>query len=387
MIHLVSFSAVTWNFPLIGRTRMLAEAWQRLGVPTTFVQAPYLRSALERLWPFGRQAEAVRVMRPWPVYPRRLWPRMGAAHLRPVIQRRARGLRRQLDPIVTWDQAAAVVVSPVWAPWLEALPFRRVIYDCIDAVEVHVPRAELAPLYQTWETELLQRCGGVVVTAAELGRAIHARRADLPIATIRNGVDVERFERLAASTPMPGDLPQRGRPIVGFVGVMSGGATYEWLDWELLTRVIRTLPEFDFVFVGPHDRNAHVDALRALPNAHLLGWRPYELVPAYVNACDVCWVPFSQGTVGHAANPVKIYEYLSLGKPVVTTPVSDTGSFGGLVAVARSAEEMADQLRAAVQEGADRAEARLAFARANSWETRARAFADFAEGLSPTVAP
>lgn len=90
MIHLVSFSAVTWNFPLIGRTRMLTEAWQRLGIPTTFVQAPFLRSAIERLLPFRRPPEPVRVVRPWPTWPRRLWPRLGEPRLRGSIKRRAR---------------------------------------------------------------------------------------------------------------------------------------------------------------------------------------------------------------------------------------------------------------------------------------------------------
>ena len=108
MIHLVSFSAVTWNFPLIGRTRMLTEAWQRLGIPTTFVQIPFGRSALERFLPFGRAYEPVRVVRPWPTYPRWLWARLSPARLHASIARRARELRRQLDRVIDWDEAAAV---------------------------------------------------------------------------------------------------------------------------------------------------------------------------------------------------------------------------------------------------------------------------------------
>lgn len=266
-----------------------------------------------------------------------------------------RGLRRQLDPHVDWDRAVAVVVSPVWAPWLEELPFRAVVYDCIDAREVHLPRADLAPLYEKWESELIRRADAAVVTAEELGEDIRRRRPALPIATIRNGVDVDRFQKLAAATPAPADLPRGGRPVVGFVGVMSGGATYEWLDWELLRDTVRALPEFDFVFVGPHRHSADVEALRALPNAYLLGWRSYELVPAYVQAFSVCWVPFSRGAVGHAANPVKIYEYLALGKPVVSTPVSDTHEFGSLVSVAHDADEMARHLRALASHALKRA--------------------------------
>ncbi|MFH1746138.1 MAG: glycosyltransferase [Planctomycetota bacterium] len=381
-MHFVSFSAVTWNFPLIGRTRMLAEAWRQMGVPTSFVQAPYLRSALERIWPFGRKPEPLPVLRPWPTYPRRWWLRVGAERLRTSIRRRARGLRRQLDKLLSWEDATAVVVSPVWVPWLEVLPFRHVIYDCIDAVEVHLPRAELAPLYEDWEAELIARCDGAVVTAEDLGATLRDRRPELPLTTIRNGVDVDRFQWLAANTARPTDLPDRGRPLIGFVGVMAGGATYEWLDWELLIQVVQALPEFDFVFIGPHDEQAHVHALRAAPNAYLLGWRPYDQVPAYMQAFTACWVPFSQGVVGRSANPVKIYEYLALGKPVVTTPVSDTQAFGNVVVTAATVDEMMAALRMAVSEGRTGAQARIAYARANSWEARARAFMEFVTTLN-----
>ena len=217
MIHLVSLSAVTWDFPLIGRTRMLTEAWQRLGTPTTFVQVPYLRTALQRILPGRRELEPVPVIRPWPTYPRRVWPLIGTDRLHASIARRARALRRQLEAMVHLDGAVAVVVSPVWTPWLDELRFGRVVYDCIDEVSVHVPRAELAPLYERWESELIGRATGAVATAQRLEQTLHARRADLPTAVIRNGVDAERFTRLAESTPRPSDLPDGRRPIVGFV--------------------------------------------------------------------------------------------------------------------------------------------------------------------------
>ena len=85
--------------------------------------------------------------------------------------------------------------------------------------------------------------------------------------------------------------------------------------------------------------------------------------------------------VGLAANPVKIYEYLSLGKPVITTPVADTESFGDLLSVARTAAEMAEQLQAAVGASGLAAERRIAFARGNSWEVRAREYAEFVAAL------
>jgi glycosyltransferase involved in cell wall biosynthesis len=356
---------------------MLTEAWLRQGQPTTFVQVPSYRTALQRLTAAFRPRAEAPVVRPWPIRPARWWNPANEAQLCRAARRRAVGLRQQLGRLLDLSQATAIVVSPVWVPWLEELPFKRVVYDCIDDVAVHVPRSGLGALYEQWEQELVGRATGAVVTAEPLAEALRQRRTDLPIAMIRNGVDVERFERAARAFPRPEDLPATGRPIVGFVG-----ALYEWVDWKLITAAVRAMPECDFVFVGPHDGRSSAAALADARNATFLGARPYERVPAYVQAFDVGWVPFDQSRVSRAANPVKIYEYLALGKPVVSTPVADTASFEGLVRVGCGTDEIVAHLRAAVAEGDDQSARRVRFARANSWDVRASAYASFVAALA-----
>jgi len=372
----VSLAAVTWDFGLVGRTRMLTEAWLRLGHPTLFVQVPSYRTALQRMGGLFASRDGAPVIRPWPTYPSRWWLRVGAARLTEATRRRAAALRGQLDRHLEWDKTAALVVSPVWAPWLEELPFRHVIYDCIDELEVHVRRPELADLYHTWEEQLVRRASGAVVTAERLGEALRARRPDLPVRLIRNGVDVDRFQHLSTSCPRPRDVPATERPVVGFVG-----ALYEWIDWDMIRETARRLPDFDFVFVGPQRARGNGNGLAALPNVRFLGARPYDRVPAYLKTFDVCWIPFRQNDVGAAANPVKMYEYLALGKPVVTTPVADTDSFGRLIDVVRSPTEMAGCLRTALETRSTDVDARIAYARQNEWNVRAREYVDFLTSL------
>jgi hypothetical protein len=81
------------------------------------------------------------------------------------------------------------------------------------------------------------------------------------------------------------------------------------------------------------------------------------------------------------ANPVKIYEYLALGKPVVSTPVADTDSFAEHVRVGRDAGEIAGHLRAAVGEADGQGAERVRFARANSWDARAAEYVSFVAAL------
>lgn len=374
--HLVSLSAVTWNFGLVGRTRMLTEAWLREEQPTTFVQAPSLRNAAEKLIPW--RAAPAHVVRPWPTYPSRLWGMLPESTLRRGIGVPARALERRLDREIDWSRSVALVISPLWAPWLASLPFQRVVYDCIDDVSVHVPRPRLSTLFRRWEDELLERADAVVVTAATLGEELHRRRPSLPLRLIRNAVDPDEFRIRAASTPRPVDLPAPGaRPIIGFVG-----ALYDWIDWKLISAVVRRVTDCDFIFVGPDNGNLSIGRLSELPNVRFLGARPYQEVPAYMQAFDVCWVPFDHGPASRAANPVKIYEYLALGKPVVTTPVADTAAFGETVRVAADDAEMTQRLREALDDrGPAAAASRRSFADRNSWASRAAEYAQFAAEL------
>ncbi|TWT43716.1 putative teichuronic acid biosynthesis glycosyltransferase TuaH [Phycisphaerae bacterium RAS1] len=374
-LTLVSLAAVPWHFPLVGRTRMLTEAWHAHGQPCLFVESPSLRTFAQRLTLRAPSVAGAPVVRTLPVWPLR-WCR-GPQDWR--LTRSAgwsaaallKALRRRVD----LEQAAALVVTPAWTPWLRKLPFRTVIYDCIDELSVHVPAPRLAGAFREWEDELLQRAAGAVVSAERLGADLRERKPGLPIRLIRNGVDAAAFQGRAAAAPRPVDVPT-GRPIIGFVG-----ALYSWIDWELISGVIRRLPECQFVFVGPDDGNDAIAALRARPNVVFLGPRPYELVPAYVKAFDVCWIPFRQDEVALSANPVKAYEYLSLGKPVVSTPIADAESFGDCLAIVKTPDEAADALRAAMHPDAAVAARRVAFASDNTWQARAKAYLEFTRAL------
>lgn len=375
---LVSLTAVHWDFGLIGRTRMLTEAWHRDGQSALFVEPPHSYRSLIKSFT-RKPASPEHVVRPWPTrYPVRWWTRMDIRRLNKMMRDRAQSLRRRLERKCSLSDSCAVVVSPMWTPWLDAIRFGRVVYDCIDDLSVHAPDSGFLRLYQMWENDLIDRCDAGVVTAEVLRTHIASRRPQLPIETIRNGVDYERFVERAATSPRPTDLPPPGdKPVVGFVG-----ALYEWIDWPLIRAAAQGMSEFQFVFVGPHNQPAEIEQLSKLPNVALLGPKPYDQVPAYVSAFDVCWVPFRSGDIAQAANPVKIYEYLALGKPVVTTPVADTGSFGDTVFVARSDVEAIRAIQRAIESrSADQTVARREFARRNSWQQRSCDYLQFISKL------
>lgn len=374
---MVSLAAVVWNFPLVGRTRMLTEAWLAARQPSVFVQIPSYRTALEKLTGWTRRRDSAPVVRPWPGPPARRWAAYRPAALRRVLRAQARRLRRMLDRVLDWRTAVASVVTPSWAPWLDELPFGAVVYDCIDALAVHVPRPDVAGLLQEWEGELIARCDGAVASAETLASDLRSRRPNLAVTVIRNGVDVERFQERAAAMPRPAGVPC-DRPVVGFVG-----ALYRWIDWALIDACAARMPDVHFVLVGPDDGNPAIASLRQRENIRFLGPQPYAYVPSFVQAFDVCWVPFSQDAISLAANPVKIYEYLALGKPVVSTPVADTAVFAGLVRIGESAGRVEELIRDALRDAPDpdARQARRDFAAKNTWQSRAAEYTAFARRL------
>lgn len=372
---IVSLAAVAWDFPLIGRTRMLHEAWHRAGCESIFVEAPHSWRAAIRHAIHGGPRAPIPVIRPWPTWPARFWHQLGEPRVRHTLRRHADSLRYRLDQLLDWPRATAIVVTPAWLPWLDALPFGRVIYDCIDDLAVHAPHPGLRRMTEAWERELIARADAAVVTATALGDRLRRQRPDLTIKLIQNAADVERFQRLAASSPRPADLPT-GRPILGFVG-----ALFEWIDFDLIEQTARRASDWQLVLIGPTNSPARLRALQGLPNVTWLGPRNPRDVPAYVAAFDVCWAPFRPIAVSKAANPVKLYEYLALGKPTLTTAVADTALFGETVRVAQNIDDVLAALTAVGLEPSDAADQRRRFAAENDWKARASHYVRFVESL------
>src|SRR6185437_3198813 len=149
-----------------------------------------------------------------------------------------------------------------------------------------------------------------------------------------------------------------------FVGGLS-----EWVDIELVASVARRRPACSFVLIGPI--SIDTAPLRDLSNVHLLGPRPYASLPAYLAAMDVALIPFKHNPVTYHADPIKAYEYLAAGLPVVATDLPALRRLSHVVRLADAADTFVQEIDAALAEGreAHRAE-RQAEAGRHSWIAR-----------------
>jgi len=267
--------------------------------------------------------------------------------------------------------ARRVVLSlwrPGFAPALDLVPHDVSCYHVADEYTFSSQDLPTPPE----EAALLARADQVVVHSEGL---LEKKGGVNPhTALIPNGVD---FDAFAAAAAEPDDLRAIPRPRIGYVGHVK-----EQLDFALLARLARARPGWQFVFLGPvrdrPDVRAALAPLVALPNCHLLGARPTAALPGYVQALDVATMCYVEDGYTRYISPLKLYEYLATGRPVVATPIRSLRPLGGLIHLARGEAEWLEALEASLAPEAMAAAAvtaRRAAARSHDWTVLAERLA------------
>jgi len=158
------------------------------------------------------------------------------------------------------------------------------------------------------------------------------------------------------------------RPVVGYFGAIA-----DWIDLDLIGDVAAMRPQYSFVLIG-QVFGRDMSALERLPNVYLLGNQKYELIPSFLSGFDACTIPFLLNQVTKATDPVKIYEYLSQGKPVIATDMAELAQCGDMIYIGRDGEDFARKVDAALAETDIVLRARrIEFARLNTWARRVAA--------------
>lgn len=190
-----------------------------------------------------------------------------------------------------------------------------------------------------------------------------------------NGVDYESFARAA---PEPADLQGIDRPRVGYVGIVK-----KQLDLELLAEIAERRPGWSVVMVGPRGEltgeEDRLGRLETLPNVHFLGSKAPEETPGYMQHMDVCVLPYVVDDYTKYINPLKMYEYLAAGRPVVGVPLPAIRELADVVEVASTVEEWLHTLESAMEPAANSdamVEKRRSVAERYDWDVLTRRVAD-----------
>jgi glycosyltransferase involved in cell wall biosynthesis len=334
--------------------------------PVLFVDSIGLRTPqprhgdLKRIWARLRDA-AAGLKRPSP----------NLAVLSPALSARVpQLLRRSIRSALSelgMSPAAVIAYLPTWAPIVESFGHARRIYHCVDEYSSN-PGVDPDRILRL-ERRLLESTDMVWAVSnplAERLAKVHPNVRLLP-----NVADVSRFAA-AREARLTSDLPlSLARPIVLYLGNL---ASYK-VDLTLLERLARMRPDWSWVLVGPvgrGDPKTSLESLLALPQVHCLGEVSRDEAPSYVAASDVCLLPLrrTRSTAGSA--PLKIFEYLAAGRPVVSTPIPAVAELArkGIVRIAVQDAEWISAIEESLRDAEDEEKRRHDEAMSHGWEAR-----------------
>lgn len=278
-------------------------------------------------------------------------------------------LRNGIGEVLEWAnsrQVVSLVDHPFWYDIARVVPNSRLVYDCMDH---HEGFGNNGNVTLQLEQQLISAADVTITTSSWLANTVAPHSSK--VALIRNACEFEHF----SNAPTIVHRDPHGRPVIGYYGAIA-----DWFDLDLVEAVAQAQPECCVMLIGADSVNAK-SRLGRLPNVTFTGEVPYGLLPQYLHGFDVCLLPFKIIPLTLATNPVKAYEYLSAGKPVVAVDLPEMSQFDGLIRVAADHGEFVRAVHEAMEfpEPDEIVQRRRTFARSQTWGHRADLLREYTE--------
>jgi glycosyltransferase involved in cell wall biosynthesis len=284
-----------------------------------------------------------------------------------LVSRAARRLGMNAPLLWSYNPQAEVLI--------DVLRPSQVIYHCVD--DVAAQKGVDAASFRAAERRFAERADLVFATSEPLASRL---REFAPNAlTMTNVADTELFARALEDGPVDPAVAALPGPRIVFTGAIVATK----LDVQLLLELARSRRDWSFALVGPigaGDPSTDVSPLAAEPNIHLLGLRPYEALPEVLRGADAALIPYSLNELTRSIFPMKVYEYLAAGLPVVSTPLPSLAGVEGLVTAADASTAAAEIERLLAENGPEARAERTRIAAGHSWEARIDEIAEALNG-------
>lgn len=265
----------------------------------------------------------------------------------------------------------------------------RIIYDYIDHIDPAISMGPVPPSHIEAHQAMLEDPSILVVATAQVlfDDAANQRGTTKNLVLSTNGVDIDHFAvsraESAVSGPL-GDIVAARRPIAGYFGALA-----TWFDYDLVAACARLRPDIAFVLIGP-DYDGSAAAWRAgaggsIPaNLHFLPPIPYPRLPPHAVWFDVALVPFRLNDITLATSPLKLFEYMAMGLPVISTPLPECRKHD-CVLIAATPEAFAARIDEALRlrDDPDHRAALRREAEVSSWAGKARIIVNAVVAMEP----
>ena len=242
----------------------------------------------------------------------------------------------------------------------DRIPARMRIFDAIDDLSELTEMSRYRDSIKEAYRRIEGRADWVYVANANQATMFSSREK---IKLLPNAVD-ESFFRADASRNI--GVVGRRRPVVGYAGCIQ-----DRFDVALVEEILDAMPDHDFTFIGPIMVEDVETALRRHGNARLVGVKPYGEIAGYICNFDAVIVPHRVNSLTNSMNPLKVYEALACGIPLICTPISLPEDLIGLISIAATAEGFVKAIKEAIASDSPSArEGRREAMRDHSWERR-----------------
>lgn len=254
----------------------------------------------------------------------------------------------------------------------------KIIYEYIDDLSPLIVGAKELPInikdkyeYMLKDTENVF----VVVTADEIEKDVVSKRGTDKLVFSCNGVDYNHFANIKETIVYDKkflEILNQNKPIIGYYGALAS-----WFDYEMIKYLANKRPEFNIVLLGvKYDDSFDKAGLDKYENIYFLGSKDYDILPNYAKHFNVCTIPFLINDITQATSPLKLFEYMALKKPIVTTAMKECKKYKSVM-IANNNDEFVALIDKAISISEDKNSKYFELlekeALENTWEAKALA--------------
>ncbi len=271
---------------------------------------------------------------------------------------------------ITTDEVVLWSYTPFIAEQLDVFPNAQFIFDAVDNWVEH-------PSYHKYTARLeeaykqIGKRADIIFTVSEGLVDFFNKREQ--VFYIPNGVDVNHFKEASCNTKFISDTylseqDAEKRKRIGYHGIIQSRVNISVFDY-----LSEQHPEYDFIIAGPvwKEMEKDMDKIKDRSNVYTIGEVPYKDLPSLLACFDATIIPHKVDTFTQTMNPLKIYEYLAAGLPIVSTAVAGADQFQDLISLAVSPKDFSQKINKVLRQDTEELhQRRTAMATEHSWDTR-----------------
>ena len=267
--------------------------------------------------------------------------------------------------------------NPLTTYLLNIRGFKKIVYHCVDDIKAQPGMP--ANIFEHAEKDLVERSHIVFASSPKLAETRGVWNPNTHY--FPNVADFRHFSKAHdLKTIIPDDLLKIPVPRIGFIGAISD---YK-VDFNLLRCIAKARPDWSLVLigkVGEGDPWTKTRLFQDIPNIHLMGPRPYSKLPCYLKGLDVTILPNVLNEYTESMFPMKFFEYLAAGKPVVSVDLPALREYRNVVRIARSPQDFIRGIDEALKGNIAPLEERISVAKEHTYEIRTNKMLQLVETL------